>query len=80
MGPTGQDLDLIAVNVLWSHLLKAVGSSQQGKEVDRRVVVRSKILFRNVECPSALSSLPHLCKIVGLLKVDRDIRREGWTA
>ena len=86
MDSTEQNLKLIVVNLLSSHLLTALGSRlarQQGKGVETRVVVHERILCLNDECANALSSVMQHCSeldLRGHLEVDRDIRKGGWTA
>ena len=87
MDSTEQNLKLIVVDILRTHLLTAVGSrlarQQMSANVDTRIVVQSKILCLGEDCISAINSLLQHCGKVdlhGLLEVGRDIRREGWAA
>ena len=86
MESTEQNLELVVVDLLNTHLLTAVASRlarQQGKGVETRVVVHGRILILGEECANALSSVMQHCSeldLRGHLEVDRDIRKEGWTA
>ena len=86
MESTEQNLELVVVDLLNIHLLTAVGSRlarQQVKGVETRVVVHGRILILGEECANALSSVMQHCSeldLRGHLEVDRDIRKEGWTA